>query len=218
MRRRGLKPTLRRCARRGRPAGAVRRMASMQAKRPLLAITIGDPSGVGPETIVAAWSDPRIHQWCNAVVIGHPTFLRRAVDLLDSTCRIVTVDDVAAAQSAPNRIPCLPSGPDSALDAPPATIDPRSGQAAYEAVVLPPSWPWPADRRHRDRPAPQGGPLAGRPSLSRAIPNCWPNCAASNDFAMMLYLAPGRDRFAVRPGWAWCMSRCTWRCATCLPA
>ncbi len=107
----------------------------MQTERPLLAITMGDPSGIGPETIVGAWSDPRIHQWCRAVVIGHPVFLRRAADLLRRRCEIVTIDDVAAAQSSPECIPCLPCGGEAALDAPRAAIDPRSGEAAYLAVV-----------------------------------------------------------------------------------
>lgn len=107
----------------------------MHTTRPLLAITMGDPAGVGPETIVGAWSDPRVHEWCDAVVIGHPAFLRRAADLLGRRFEILSIGDVTEARSAPDCIPCLPTGPDSALDAPAATIDPRSGQAAYEAVT-----------------------------------------------------------------------------------
>ncbi|HEV2973314.1 MAG TPA: 4-hydroxythreonine-4-phosphate dehydrogenase PdxA [Pirellulales bacterium] len=107
----------------------------MQIKRPLLAITMGDPAGVGPETIVGAWGDPRVHEWCDAVVIGHPVVLRRAVDLLRSRCEIVSIEDVADARSSPECMPCLPCGSTAALDVPPATIDPRSGEAAYEAVV-----------------------------------------------------------------------------------
>jgi 4-hydroxythreonine-4-phosphate dehydrogenase len=108
---------------------------SMHTDRPLLAITIGDPAGVGPETIVGAWREPRVHEMCRAVVVGHPAFLRRAVDLLKLDCKIVPVSDPAQAESSPGAIPCLTGGPDAALDAPPATIDARSGQAAYEAVV-----------------------------------------------------------------------------------
>ena len=107
----------------------------MYAKRPLLAITIGDPAGVGPETIVGAWSDPRVHEWCDAIVIGHPTILRRAADLLGRRCEVRPIRDVREARSTPDCIPCFPCGPESALDAPPATIDARSGQAAYEAVT-----------------------------------------------------------------------------------
>ncbi len=96
---------------------------------------MGDPAGVGPETIAGAWRDPRVHELCRAVVVGHPTFLRRAADLLKIDCEIVPVRDPANAQSSPSVIPCLACGSDAALEAPPATIDARSGQAAYEAVV-----------------------------------------------------------------------------------
>ncbi len=108
----------------------------MTNQRPLLAITMGDPAGVGPETIVGAWSDSRLHQWCDAAVIGHPKFLQRAVALLHSACRIVPVADVESAESSPDQIPCLWRGSDDSLEAPPGAVDPRSGQAAYDAVVL----------------------------------------------------------------------------------
>jgi 4-hydroxythreonine-4-phosphate dehydrogenase len=107
----------------------------MQMRRPLLAITMGDPAGVGPETIVGAWREPLIHQLCRMVVVGHPAFLRRAAELLGVDSEIALVGEATQARSSPTLIPCLPCGSDAALDAPPATIDARSGQAAYEAVV-----------------------------------------------------------------------------------
>ena len=46
---------------------------------PRIAITLGDPAGVGPETIVGAWSDPAVHEFCRPLVVGHPEIVRRAV-------------------------------------------------------------------------------------------------------------------------------------------
>ncbi len=112
------------------------------AQKPLLAVTLGDPAGVGPEVVVRAWSDPRVHQCCRPVAIGHPEILRRAVELIGSSARIQLLDSLSPiAQlgldpSDPFTIPCLPVGSDDLLDAPPANLDPRSGQAAYEAIVL----------------------------------------------------------------------------------
>ena len=112
------------------------------AQKPLLAITLGDPAGVGPEVVVRAWSDPRVHQCCRPVALGHPEILRRAVELTGSSARVEVIDSLSTiAQlgldpSDPFRIPCLPVGSDDVLDAPPAKLDARSGQAAYEAVVL----------------------------------------------------------------------------------
>jgi 4-hydroxythreonine-4-phosphate dehydrogenase len=103
----------------------------MRDSKPLLAITLGDPAGIGPEVIVRAWSEPQVHHWCRPLVIGHPEVLRRAVQLVGSTATVHEVDSASDAQSSISRIDCLPSGPDDVLDVPPAAIDARAGQAAY---------------------------------------------------------------------------------------
>ncbi|HEY2882417.1 MAG TPA: 4-hydroxythreonine-4-phosphate dehydrogenase PdxA, partial [Pirellulales bacterium] len=107
--------------------------------KPLLAITQGDPTGIGAETIVGAWRQPEMHQLCRAMVVGHPQIVQRAVDLLGLDAKVVVIPandhNVAAIDSSPRRIPCLPCGSDDMLAAPVATIDPRGGQAAYDALV-----------------------------------------------------------------------------------
>src|SRR5690349_13827539 len=103
--------------------------------KPLLAMTQGDPAGVGPETIVGAWRQPAMHELCRAVAVGHPKIFERAVDLLKTGAKIVQVDAPDEVESSPNIIPCLRGGNEDAADVPPATIDPRGGQAAYDALV-----------------------------------------------------------------------------------
>jgi 4-hydroxythreonine-4-phosphate dehydrogenase len=104
--------------------------------KPLLAITMGDPAGVGPEVIVRAWSDPRIHKWCRPFVVGHPEVLRRAVSLLGLPSSIRVIESIEAASTATELIDCLPACSDNVLEIDPGTIDPRGGQAAYDAAVL----------------------------------------------------------------------------------
>jgi 4-hydroxythreonine-4-phosphate dehydrogenase len=103
--------------------------------RPTIAITLGDPAGVGPETIVAAWSDPSVHAICRPLVVGHPEIVRRAAKLLGSTARVVTVSTPVDVPSAVDAIACLPTGSDEALAVAPGTIDARAGQAVYDALV-----------------------------------------------------------------------------------
>jgi 4-hydroxythreonine-4-phosphate dehydrogenase len=69
------------------------------------------------------------------VVVGHPEILRRATRLVDRPAEIVEIDDPRAAESSPTVISCLRVGSDSVLDAPPARIDARGGQAAYDALL-----------------------------------------------------------------------------------
>jgi 4-hydroxythreonine-4-phosphate dehydrogenase len=115
---------------------------STVAEKPLLAVTLGDPAGIGPEVVVRAWADQRVHACCRPVVLGHPEVLRRAVKLTSSPATIDTLDSVTTVAqlgidpSDAEHIPCLPVGADDVLDAPTCAIDARSGHAAYEAVVL----------------------------------------------------------------------------------
>ncbi|MFW6124865.1 MAG: 4-hydroxythreonine-4-phosphate dehydrogenase PdxA [Pirellulales bacterium] len=104
-------------------------------KKPRIALTMGDPAGVGPEIIVGAWHETVIHDRCRPVVLGHPAVLRRAVELWQTNMEVVEVDSAAAVEPGPDVIPCLPCCADAAVEAAPGTIDSRAGRAAYEAVV-----------------------------------------------------------------------------------
>jgi 4-hydroxythreonine-4-phosphate dehydrogenase len=104
--------------------------------KPLLAITMGDPAGVGPEVIVRAWRDARVHEWCRPFVVGHPAMLERAVSLLGLPVSIRVIDSIEAADASTTVIDCLPACSDNVLEIEPGTIDPRAGQAAYDAAIL----------------------------------------------------------------------------------
>lgn len=73
-------------------------MSTTRAARPLLALTVGDPAGIGPETVLAALGDARVREACRLVVLG-PGRLRpadvplvRAEDELDSARGATWID------------------------------------------------------------------------------------------------------------------------------
>jgi 4-hydroxythreonine-4-phosphate dehydrogenase len=103
---------------------------------PRIAITLGDPAGVGPETIVGAWSDPVVHASCRPLVVGHPDVVRRAVRLLGSEILVEEVDAPEQARPEPHKIPCLRSGGSDAMEVAPGVVDARGGQAAYDALLV----------------------------------------------------------------------------------
>ena len=108
-------------------------------KKPILAVTMGDPSGVGPEVIVKAWADRRVHEVCRPVVFGHPQVLEKAVALVGGKQEVAVVSNVAKmgdSPSGPETLYCLPVGDDALLEVAQGKIDARTGQAAYDAVVL----------------------------------------------------------------------------------
>ncbi len=102
---------------------------------PRIALTLGDPAGIGPETVVGCWSELAIHRCCRPLAVGHPEMLRRAARLLNLSLRVVEVESPATAQPSREVIPCLRTGTDDVLDLAPGTVDARGGQAAYDALV-----------------------------------------------------------------------------------
>lgn len=56
---------------------------------PKIAITMGDPAGIGPEIIVSAHRRAELFSWCRPVVYGDPAILRRAAAVLGSSLDVV---------------------------------------------------------------------------------------------------------------------------------
>ena len=50
-------------------------------EKPLVVITMGDPSGVGPEVIVRALANPEISGLCRPLVLGDPAAMKRALTI-----------------------------------------------------------------------------------------------------------------------------------------
>ena len=42
-------------------------------EKPAIAITMGDPCGIGPEVVIKALADPQVYASCRPVVVGHTT-------------------------------------------------------------------------------------------------------------------------------------------------
>ncbi|SJZ35194.1 4-hydroxythreonine-4-phosphate dehydrogenase [Trichlorobacter thiogenes] len=80
----------------------------MNSNRPLIAITMGDPCGVGPEIIVAALTNPAIRAACRPLVLGDRRAMQRALTVCNSELELVTVASPSeAADLSDNVIPLL---------------------------------------------------------------------------------------------------------------
>lgn len=64
--------------------------------RPILAITMGDPAGVGPEITIKALMQEEIYRICCPLVIGDEEVMRRAAWQLDAALQVARVSDPAA--------------------------------------------------------------------------------------------------------------------------
>src|SRR4051812_42709142 len=57
---------------------------TMNDTRPVLAITMGDPGGIGPEIIAKALGHPEIHERCRPMVIGEGRAMEAALRVTES--------------------------------------------------------------------------------------------------------------------------------------
>jgi 4-phospho-D-threonate 3-dehydrogenase / 4-phospho-D-erythronate 3-dehydrogenase len=70
-------------------------------ERPAIAITMGDPCGIGPEVVVKALADPRVYASCRPVVVGNTYAMQQAVKLTGLPLRINETDDPTTAGEDP---------------------------------------------------------------------------------------------------------------------
>ena len=61
--------------------------------RPLIAVPIGDPAGIGPEIVVKALNDSDVYEKCRPVLIGDKDVIKQAIGFCDLKLDINTITD-----------------------------------------------------------------------------------------------------------------------------
>lgn len=79
----------------------------MKKHKPRIAITMGDPAGIGPEIIMKALSHAQIHAICDPVVIGDAKFLERAIAIVESSLQIHRIAEVAQGKFTEGIVNCV---------------------------------------------------------------------------------------------------------------
>ena len=158
--------------------------------KPLIALTMGDAAGVGPEVIVGCWPSHEVHDLCRPLVVGHPEVIRRAVALWNLPLEVVEVSSPEAAHPTRTSIPVVNVCRDDVADVPAGVVDARAGQAAYDCLVAGANWA--LEKRvdavttaplHKAALHAAGHRYPGHTELLAEL------CGVT-DFAMMLYLGP----------------------------
>jgi 4-hydroxythreonine-4-phosphate dehydrogenase len=101
--------------------------------RPTIAITMGDPAGIGPEVIMKALAKPETREICNALVIGDANRLRKAGKIVGERLEIDALRDAEDANFASSAVQCLDLNlvPD---DLPFGRMSATAGEAAYRFI------------------------------------------------------------------------------------
>ena len=70
-------------------------------ERPVIAVTMGDPSGIGPEIIAAALADPAVTRLCRPLILGDRGALERALAVTGLPLLVETVLDTGPLKTQP---------------------------------------------------------------------------------------------------------------------
>ena len=114
-------------------------MAEPQATtRPLLAITLGDPAGVGPEITLKALQHADVYQRCRPLVVGDRRMLARAAEFLGVPSPPIDIvsheSQPSTATYAAGRIALFDLANAAPEDCPVGAISAAAGRAAVEYV------------------------------------------------------------------------------------
>ena len=107
----------------------------LKSDRPVVAITMGDPAGIGPEIVIKALGQASVYEVCRPLVVGDLGVLRRARDLVGSSLSLVAAADPQEARFSAQSIDMLDlHNVDWAL-VQPGSVGSEAGRAAVEYVI-----------------------------------------------------------------------------------
>jgi 4-hydroxythreonine-4-phosphate dehydrogenase len=77
---------------------------------PIIALTMGDAAGVGPEIIVKALAGREVHAWCRPIVVGDAARLRAAAEICGVRVTVGAVHEPSGAAYGPGIVSCVDLG------------------------------------------------------------------------------------------------------------
>ena len=79
----------------------------MTTGRPIIAITMGDAAGIGPEVIAKALSSGLLYRQCRPLIIGERVTMQKALDLIKSPAGLRVVKTASEAEGQPATLDLL---------------------------------------------------------------------------------------------------------------
>ena len=104
--------------------------------KPVVAITMGDPCGIGPEVIAKALAVPEVWDWCRPLVVGDAAVMRDALHLVGSPLRVSPVPEAPAGQLEQGAVAVLDPGNLEPASVTQGRVSAESGRASMEWVKL----------------------------------------------------------------------------------
>lgn len=106
--------------------------------KPLLAITMGDPAGVGPEICLQALHSKKVNKVCRPIIFGDAEILRRAGEVTDQGFDFQVLSLDAFERTDANQIDTptiLDFSNIDRVDFQPSVISAKTGKASYQYII-----------------------------------------------------------------------------------
>ncbi len=109
----------------------------MSDTRPLVALTLGDVAGIGPELVLKAWTDSPLRDLARPFVVGDTALLERVACQIGAPLglKVVRIEQPEDARPDATTIPCLDATSQDLAHVQPGVVDARAGRAAYDFLV-----------------------------------------------------------------------------------
>lgn len=105
----------------------------MTNTKPILAVTMGDPAGIGPEIALKAFADSKVYKICNPVLAGSREEMTRAVHLIGPKVKINCISTISEAKFRPGTIDLMDIG-NATAKIEFGKISPEAGRLAFLSV------------------------------------------------------------------------------------
>lgn len=102
--------------------------------RPYIGIPMGDPAGIGPEIVVKAFTEEKIHNVCKAVVIGDEKTLRQAMKFTNTDLDINIIENVEEGNYVPGVLNLIDLKNVDIEDLKIGEVQAMAGRAAFEYI------------------------------------------------------------------------------------
>lgn len=105
---------------------------SSTTKSPIIAITMGDPAGIGPEITIKALSDPTVYNICRPIVIGDAAVLEQVLPIVSHGNMVIRkVADASHALFQYGIIDVIDMGAVDVNTLKPGQVSKQAGEASY---------------------------------------------------------------------------------------
>ncbi len=109
-------------------------MSTEKQHIPILAITMGDPAGIGPEIAAKTFARSETYSVCRPVLIGHTATMKRTIRNLNLNLTINPIKNISGACFVPGTIDIYEIGESYTNEILPGIISAEAGDIAFQAV------------------------------------------------------------------------------------